>query len=438
MEIRSVVLYIVIIVITSVGSMCSAAASLSSTENSLQDITIRIKTVTFTGEAFYNVAIDCPSRYCNDYATPHWLDSNEDGDAQDPGDNQFPVAFTRNTVPSVTDLTFAVIPASFEASNVEVLGVGSGGEMYFGYGDVANGLLVVPGTLEADLPLPDAVTCFDTYDIQWQVTLDGYGSRPAGISSNRMYVTFQDPIGARLESYFDISTRAAAGCTEEQQTIDWIWDEFTDLEVYNVRGERLAYYRGVLCASYCSWYSAYELVYHTTSQCGGWADLMMQCLNTQGIGYSEFVTIEPRNVPDPPLDCQNTPRRASGIVVADYGLAPAYAPNSGCETYRYRFNDPCNIYRKWSLVDTWDVTGLPGQDNPNPASWFARHFIVKINFRYYDPSYGAGPFEGTTDEANLIWEQGAMHGYWGIANSNGPYLGVRLDTFDVLETWFNR
>jgi len=402
------------------------------------DVSVVVKSLTYTGEAFHHVAIDCPSYSCDNYGTPHWLDANEDGDADDPGDQQFPVAFTRDTFPAVKDLTFAVEPEWLTVQDVEVVGIGSGGETYTGFGDVADGLLTVIGTLEANLPLPDVVACYDTYDIEWQVSLEGFGSHPAGVSSNRMYVTYQDPIGQRLESFFDISTRAAQGGSDEQPVIDLIWDEFADLEVYNAHGERLAYYRDVLCASYCHWYSGRELVYYTTSQCGGWADLMIQCLNTQGIGHALFVTIEPRNSPDPPRDCSYSPQPASGIVVANYGLNPAYTPDSGCDTYLYRFNDPCNYYGSWSDVDTWDVTGLPGQDNPNPASWFSRHFIVKINFKYYDPSYGAGPFEGTTDEANLVWEQGAMHGYWGIADPDGYRLGVRLDTFDVLETWFNR
>ena len=90
-----------------------------------------------------------------------------------------------------------------------------------------------------------------------------------------------------------------------------------DREVYNVDGERLGYYRGVLCASYCTYYSAPELVYYTTSQCGGWADLLRQCFRTQGLNSSVFVTAEPLTSALP-LDCGSYPSSAAGFLVKNY------------------------------------------------------------------------------------------------------------------------
>ncbi|MBL1216242.1 MAG: hypothetical protein D8M59_01965 [Planctomycetes bacterium] len=394
-----------------------------------------VKSVTFAGTGRTDVTIDCSSGWCNNYPTPHWLDANADGDALDPEDNLAPVAYTRGSRPAVTDLVFTVQPADLTVPNVEVVGVGPHGETYWGIGNVTNGELIVPGTLEADQPLPNVVDCYDPYSIEWTVSKAGYGSRDAGISSNTMYVTYAQPIGSRLESYFDISTRAAAGSSDEQQTIDLIWDDFADLEVYNAHGERLAYYRGVLCSYDCRYYSAAQLVYYTTSQCGGWADLMIQCLRTQGIGTAQFITIEPQAGPDPPRDCRNA--YAGGIVVKNYGISSAYILGSQCKTYPFRFNDPCALNTPWASVDVQDEPGLPGQDNANPASWFRRHFIVKVNFAYYDPAYGGGPFEGTREEANLLWEQGAMWGYWGYADS-ALHVGVRRDHYDIRETGFDR
>jgi hypothetical protein len=215
--------------------------------------------------------------------------------------------------------------------------------------------------------------------------------------------------------------------------IDAIWAEFADREVFNAQGQQLAYYRDVLCASYCTYYSASELVYYTTSQCGGWADLLMQCFRTQGIGSSQFITIEPR-YSVLPVDCGSSPSSADGFIVKNYTFSGTGTP---CAAYPFALNDPCGYYSAWTTPTCVDAVGLPGQDNPNPASWFARHFIVKINSAYYDPSYGAGPFTGTKDQANMAWEAGAMAGYFGTAQPSPSKCGVRRDS-QLLETEFDQ
>jgi hypothetical protein len=108
-----------------------------------------------------------------------------------------------------------------------------------------------------------------------------------------------------------------------------------------------------------------------------------------------------------------------------------------CPTYPYAFNDPCGFYTAWPSPKCIDAPGLPGQDNPNPASWFGAHTIVKINLTYYDPSYGAGPFTGTLEQANLAWEMGAIAGYFGIAQQSPVRLGVRQDVPSLRETNFD-
>ena len=321
-------------------------------------------------------------------------------------------------------------------TGVPVYGSGPDGIFFEGTGNVSGGWLTVSGSVSAGAPLPDAVTFYNTFDIDWEVALDGVNFYPAGTSRNVMYVTYDDPLGGRFESYYHIATQAADGYAEEQDVIDAIWAEFADREVYNVRGERLGYYRDILCAGQCTYYTAQKLVYYTNSQCGGWADLMMECLDVQGIGGSEFVTIEPRGTSVIPPDCGTWPSGASGFIVKNYDFL--IGASSGCANYPFRFNDPCGYYTSWSDPRAIDADGIPGQDNPNPASWFARHFIVKINLKYYDASYGAGPFTGTTEQATLTWETGAIDGYHGTAEASSGRLGVRKDIANVRETYFDR
>jgi hypothetical protein len=52
------------------------------------------------------------------------------------------------------------------------------------------------------------------------------------------------------------------------------------------------------------------------------------------------------------------------------------------------------------------MPGVAGQDNPNPYSDFNRHFILKVNGRYYDPSYGK-------DYGNVLeWENDNVAGFF--------------------------
>ena len=395
----------------------------------------RIHELTFTGTYFHAIKIDCPSGSCSSYSTPHWRDVNLDGDAEDSGENQFPVAYQRNKPVRLSGVRFDGAGIDPEVPNVPVRGTGPDGLVFEGTATLSGSELVVSGYLDSSSSLPNTVKYYDTFDIAWEVALDGVTYVPAGISRNTMYVTYAAPTGDQLESYYYISTPAASGLSSSQDIIDAIWAEFADLEVYNAYGERLGYYRGILCASYCTYYSAAELVYYTNSQCGGWADLLMECFNVQGISGSQFITIQPRGTPYLPVDCGSWPASAAGFIVNNYQYM--LGDTSGCASYPFRLNDPCGYYSAWSPATCVDAIGLPGQDNDNPASWFARHFIVKINSRYYDPSYGAGPFEGTTEQACSTWEASAISGYFGTATSSPQRLGVRRDSPQVRETSFS-
>jgi hypothetical protein len=399
-----------------------------------QCVLIRIRAITFGGTGSYTIKHDCANPPCSSYGTQQWLDANHDGDVDDAGDHDYPVAYVRNSHVTLSGVQFYVEPAG-SASGVPVQGSGPDGLTFAGTGNLSGSTLSVSGSLVSDGTLPNVIRYYPSFDIHWEVALDGVHFYDAGTSRTCLYATRATPLGDGLESYFYISTQAADGLSDEQDMIDAIWAEFADLEVYNAEGERLGYYRGVLCASYCTYYTAPELVYYTTSQCGGWADLLMQCFRTQGLGSSQFITIEPQGYPVLPLDCASYPSSASGFLVKNYSFGSF---GTTCASYPYSFNDPCGYYSAWPAPTCADAPGLAGQDNPNPASWFARHFIVKINGAYYDPSYGAGPFTGTTEQANQQWELGAMAGYFGVAQTSPTRAGVRKDVSQTRETSFSQ
>ena len=379
---------------------------------------VMVTRLQFSGAGFYNVAHDCASGNCTNYSTPHYLDNNADGDADDPGDRMYPVAYTRNSYVTVSNLRFAVVPADLTMADVPVIGFGPDGLQFEGAGSLNAGVLSV-GTVRSDIHLPNVTAAYDPFEIEWHVSLTPDRFQFAGISRNRMYVTLGNPSGRRLESFFDISTRAAAGTDKSADAIDRIWAEFADLHVEDVDGNVLGYYRDVLCASQCTVYDAQGLVIHHNGQCGSWADLMMKCLDTQGITGSTFVTIEPINT------------SWLGILVNNYLFAGS--GTSGCSSFPYKLNSPCDGPYWPGGAECTDADGVPGQDNPNPASYFGRHFIVLINGKFYDPSYGAGPFTGTSSQANLAWEQASMAGYIGIC---GSYYAARKDVYGTRETGF--
>lgn len=96
---------------------------------------------------------------------------------------------------------------------------------------------------------------------------------------------------------------------------------------------------------------------------------------------------------------------------------------------------PCPVGSEdWQFPEVIDEDGVPGQDEANPTSAFNAHFIVEYNSKYYDPSYGAGPFD-----TELEWETHSIFGYAGFALVNPPslfFLGVRLDDPTISETEF--
>jgi hypothetical protein len=380
------------------------------------DVDFVVRHLTFDGEN-YDVTIDCQFGNCSAYPTPHYRDLNADGDPDDANERSYPVAYVRNTSVVIDDLEFTIIGDPPDAP-VPVIGQGPDGMTFTGTGTVSNDRLVVDEQLVSSVPLPDYVNFYDTFDIAWQVAWDGLNYVDAGMSRNPLYVTYDEPFGRRLESFFDISCRAAVSHSAGQDVIDAIWAGFADLDVRNARGERMGYYRDVLCSSDCTIYDAQGLVIELNGQCGSWADLFRQCLRTQGFGNSSFITVEPTNW--------------AGILVNNYQFIGN--GTSGSTNYPYKLNSPCGGPQWAGGPECLDQDGLPGQDESNPASYFSRHFIVKINGRYYDPSYGAGPFTGTTHQATLQWEDAGLAGYHG---SYGSYRAARKDTKGVRETYFS-
>jgi len=147
---------------------------------------------------------------------------------------------------------------------------------------------------------------------------------------------------------------------------------------------QLGYYTSAYNST--SYYS--ELLNTFDGECGTFAYLFNNALEIQGVN-SQVVTLSPKNE----IEC---------FLVNNWEFI--HTGTSGNETYPF-INKPSRFSNNGSKLDNYNRTengeygwlgtpevtefnGLPGQGNDNPYCDFSRHFIVKTNGKYYDPSYG--------------------------------------------------
>ena len=114
------------------------------------------------------------------------------------------------------------------------------------------------------------------------------------------------------------------------------------------------------------------------------------------------------------LNAESTPTKKANTSSQDFkllGLQMSYWDLGGQEQYRLKyFNKEKNYFLEVSTfiyvidADCIDVEGIAGQQNINPQSEFNFHYVIKINNKIYDPSYGSqsfgGPRQGEQEHEN--------------------------------------
>lgn len=70
-----------------------------------------------------------------------------------------------------------------------------------------------------------------------------------------------------------------------------------------------------------------------------------------------------------------------------------------------------------SFRNTWPLRDEGGQSNPRPPTDYPNHVIVQVGERYYDPSYGTGPFD-----SQLAWEQASLAGVGQRMKRDGEFV----------------
>lgn len=228
------------------------------------------------------------------------------------------------------------------------------------------------------------------------------------------------------ESYYSISCGASSGAATESAFFGQLWAHFQSRMVRNAEGHLLGYYRGDgRCGGAGFVTVAGDLIQSENGQCHAWAELLQRCAQIHGIGSAEVRRIRPKPVVVPD-SCDGTQPK---LLVKNYTLVdPTFV--TGCAEYPYCFNSPCpGAGAPWPNEAVADAAGVQGQDEPDPMSYFDQHFIVKYGGQYYDPSYGASPFNSVAD-----WENASIFGYATTVGQWDLRLGVRLDDPAIQET----
>jgi len=266
----------------------------------------------------------------------------------------------------------------------------------------------------ASRPLPNAIAFLESMEIEWRISLDGGANYVhVGTSANPTYVTLERPIGPAYHTLLHLGCRNAPGAKTARSAVEYIWKEFTDLDVRRVDGVGMKYWHNNDATAT----TTAELLAdaNANGQCGAWAEFFRDMLRAQGIAGAVKVELTPIRTNDAGV---LAPDQRGVMLVKHWtfnatGTAP---PNAAPYTHLFH--------------EVYDGVGVAGQGNPNPPPAFYNHFIVKYDNKYYDPSYGGGPFR-TREQ----WEDRSLDGFSIVV---GPYPGTKVAKRNTrgLETLF--
>lgn len=336
------------------------------------------------------------------YEAPHWQDCNDDGDANDTGDRKYPIAYVRNTLPTIEG-KIAVKPAGLTSVSGFSAKIKATGPGNIAIPETAAGL----GADELQLPVTpssgnfeDQVDFLNPMTLTWEVEVNGRGHWcEAGDTDHRTYVTLAIPITSySQETIFDIACRPAAGLTDPAAITEAIWGEFGDREVRKVdpqtgtpTGPAMTYYDDY----YVEFTETDKLLAYGDGQCLAWVYLFLDSRKIHRL-------MEPDN------RHRVVPSYAEqGFLVREWDFEGSGNRNNPLMPWLNIPGDPLRnpASYNWQHAVVTDAAGLPGQSQSNPASLFERHYLAFVNGQYYDPSYGEN--YATLDEFDA-----KLAGFW--------------------------
>ena len=411
-------------------------------------LSLTLQSVTFTGTAAELLQDDgTPYRATPD--TPHWQKTGSDSS------RSFPVVLTAGNPIAVT-ATFAVEPADF-AGDLYIMGTGADAHdashrLVFAPQNAALADGIASVTLSA-APTARRVDVFDAMRLEWAYGVKKQGAFTAApvVSEHQVYVTWAPPLASSLyHTLVHLVCKAAKGVTGTPRTDDHlvmtaIWEHAFDREkkTQPIRrmsdGRLLTYYGFFDSNKNGAWDNGLDtdkndpdknqvtdaatLIATGNGQCLAWAEFLYEALKAQGIKTIKNLPIEKVNikkklgndsfaVKEWSTSASSTSQWIVNPLCRDAGMdgANAKAPAAG---------------------EACDAPGVSGQGaSPNPPADFENHYIVYMNFHFYDPSYGLGPIFG-----EKAYEDAAFAGRL-FYDGNPPklYIGrLPLDNDDPLD-----
>ncbi|MEM7308933.1 MAG: hypothetical protein AAF682_19780 [Planctomycetota bacterium] len=372
-----------------------------------------------------------PGQTQGPYTQDHWKDNTVpcDGDATDPanptnpnnpGDNHFPVAYYPQDLMKVERVEFCNAvpdPDIWDINQSQVNGVGSDGSIFWGQAQ-QEGDIVFAENIFAIGFLADKARFFDEYEITWEIRyynllLGGFTTDPAGTTSNRIYVSYDD-VTPLFESLIHTSCSAVDGAQiaspgQETSAFQQIWQEkFVPLSLNRKPidgdnkpdGETLVYW-GPDATSAPVGFSVAELLGNGWGKCGAWGGMLYYACLLQGIEVQV------------------------GAVVPQLGDTVLLVQNATSTLVCRGMSHPI------PTTSIGNQAGLPAQGNPNPTlehKTFLNHCVCRFEGVLYDPSYGFQTPSALTYEAANLWGVGRA-----LSGCVGQGVYYRRDVPGVLD-----
>lgn len=371
----------------------------------------RAEKVTFSGAGYISIKQDSLSVA---YSGPHWQSSG----------TRLPVAYVSgNAITAAADFSYSCATAP---DSLMVRGFGSdtmdfapktvpvspaAGRYAFSY----------PATGASRAFVPGVVNYYAPFLIRWEVSVDkGATWLPMDTTDHKVYVTKDVPMSENanfrhFHTVLELSCKNAKGQSDDGDIIRTCWEEFTDQEVLNYKGDSLHYYRTYNTPST----NLPALLRTRNAQCYSFAQLFLALLKIQGIARTNnYVFIESDY---PAYSCGTVNR----FLVKNWRFGKK-SDSLACPDFPYR-NNYTSAFASgssytWISADVNDQRGVVGQGSPNPASFFNNHQVVKLDGVYYDPCYGL-TFSSLTDIKTKAFDG------WGIyKNLGGGSLSCNFTT----------
>jgi hypothetical protein len=346
------------------------------------------------------------------YDAPHWQDSNDDGDADDTGERKYPIAYVRNTPPTIAG-KIKVKPSGLTAisgfsAKIKVTGSGNIKIDPPEDADIGTDEIELLATASAG-NFVNEIDYLNPMTLSWEVEVNNKGHWcDAGDTANRTYVTLDVPdTTMRQETLFDLGCRNADGQTVEKPAVTAIWSDFlpdTDgiPRLFRVLPpgatgppSPMTYYADS-ADPYSTCNGVVDLLATGDGRCGAFQELMYEVLRVQGIA-----SVQKRV--DAPIGAAGGVAAAKADYLLTCGVDPDTIYTEGIRDVFFVKNWTLSVTARWTVTD---LAGVAGQGNADPIGIFGDHALIEYDGEIYDPSYGTGPFAGI-----LEWEDASIEGF---------------------------